>query len=130
VQFGFTDPQDGKTWSKKIRVIGTDPTSKEQAKRILAETEICFAAPYKFVVQRGERLTRPDGSRNWEGLLAHCRSDVIAEAKRDQPDLARPCILNRSLLKKGDGFVVRVRYFVPNGELDPQGRTVRKKKRR
>jgi hypothetical protein len=127
VQFGFANPKDGRTWSKKIQETGIDPTSKEQAQRILAQTQICFAAPYKFVVKRGEQLTRTGG--HWEGLLAHCKSRIIAEAKAEQPDLARPCILNRALVQKGDGYVVQVNYFVPNGELDPQGRSLRKKKK-
>jgi hypothetical protein len=128
VQFGFKNPRDGKTWSKVIQETGTDPTSKEQAQRILAQTQICFAAPYKFVVKRGEQLTRVGG--NWEGLLAHCKSRIIAEAKKEQPDLARPCVQGRSLVQKGDGWVVQVKYFVPNGELDPQGRSLRKKKKK
>ncbi len=128
VQFGFQNPRDGRTWSKKIRETGTDPTSKEQAQRILAQTQICFAAPYKFVVKRHEKLQRISG--RWEGLLAHCKSRIAAEAKANQPDLARPCILNRALVQKGGGWVVQVNYFVPNGELDPQGRSVRKKKKK
>ncbi len=128
VQFGFSDPKDGKTWSKKIRVTGTDPTSKATAQRTLAETQICFAAPYRFVVKRGTDLKRV--GKNWEGLLAHCKADIVAEAKEERPDLAAPCILNRSLVEKGDGWVVRVNYFVPNGELDPQGRSLRKKKKK
>jgi hypothetical protein len=128
VQFGFSDPKDGKTWSKRIRVTGTDPTAKSTAQHTLAETQICFAAPYRFVVKRGTDLKRV--GKNWEGLLAHCKSDIVAEAKLNQPDLARPCVLNRSLVQKGDGWVVRANYFVPNGELDPQGRSLRKKKKR
>ncbi len=124
VQFGFTDPKDGRTWSKRIRVTGTEPTSKATAQRILAETQICFAAPYKFVVKRGENLIRV--GKHWEGLLAHCRSGIVAEAKAEQPELARPCVLNRSLVEKSGGWVVRVNYFVPNGELDPQGRSAAK----
>jgi hypothetical protein len=54
----------------------------------------------------------------------------VAQAKANVPDLARPCILNRALVEKDGGWVVQVNYFVPNGELDPQGRSVRKKKKK
>jgi hypothetical protein len=128
VQFGFADPKDGKTWSKHIRVTGTHPTSKNTAQHTLAETQICFAAPYKFVVKRGTKLKHV--GKNWEGLLAHCESNIIAEARRDHPGKARPCVTGRSLVQKGDGWVVRVGYFVPNGELDPQGRSKRVKKKK
>lgn len=128
VQFGFENPRDGRTWSKKIQETGTNATSKDRAKRILAQTQICFAAPYLFVVKRGTSLKRV--ADRWEGLLAHCKSRIVAEAKAENPDLARPCIIKRTLVQKGDGWTVRVTYFVPNGELDPQGRSLRKKKKK
>jgi hypothetical protein len=130
IRFGFFDAKDGATWKKRVRVTSTDGTTKPKARRIANETEICFAAPYDFVVKRGTVLKRVKGTKIREGILAHCESRVIAEARQDDPDLARPCLIKRTLVLKDGEWSVRVYYRVPTNDEDPQGRTVRKKKRR
>lgn len=129
-QFGFTSPEAGKSWAKKIRATGTEAMSKRTARQIKAQSQICFAAPYRFVVQRGTQLGRPSGGPTWEGLLAHCRSDIIRQAELSKPNLERPCIIKRTLVKRDGGWVVRVIYSVPKNDMDPQGRTLKKKKKR
>lgn len=130
VQFGFANARAGKDWTKRVRVTGTDPTTKRKARVIRGQTQICFAAPYKFVVKRGTALKRLDGRRIWEGVLAHCDAKIIAQAAEERPKLSRVCILKRALVKKGDGWVVQILYRVPKGEEDPQGRSLRKKKKK
>lgn len=118
VRFGFTEPAAGATWTKTVTFTGVDALTEREARRELNRTQICFAAPYRFYTAKHYHLTRPGhGGSDYLGVLPACD----AAHHHHTPRHANPCVVERTILPVTGGFVTRLAFRVPAGELDPRG---------
>lgn len=116
VQVGFKNVRDGLTWRKSVTLTDRDDVSKRKARRLAQERQICFQAPYRFVLRPGYNGSRSKTGK-FLGVLPECSSGLreFAAAR----GLASPCISLRTIVKKDGDWVVRISVLVPAGFADP-----------
>jgi hypothetical protein len=106
VRFGFTS--GGNTFRKTGTMTSNSATNRAQAERLLAQKQVCFAAPYRFAPRPGFGLRR---AGSWfDGVLPDCTSARFR----------RPCVAHRSILRVDGGWVVRLQFRVPPNRKDPK----------
>lgn len=119
VRFGFTDPTDGETWTKTITLTGVHPLTRKQARKELRKAQICYAAPYRFYPRPGFKVTGPTAGGDYQGVLPECGT----LHNHHTPRHATPCVVERTLVAAGGGWVLRLGFRVPAGEQDPRGKS-------
>jgi hypothetical protein len=127
VRFGFVHPPDGRTWRKLVTLTGTHPAAQSQAHEDLFDTQICYAAPYRFETRPGFPLTGGERGTFFQGILPEC-AELTRGTGRPIHQL-RPCITARHLVAVAGGFVPRITFLVPAGEDDPLAKSARKRKK-
>jgi hypothetical protein len=109
VQFAFES--GGSTFRKTGTMTPNFGTPRAEAEDRLERDQVCFSAPYRFTARPGFRLRR---AGTWfDGVLPECaalpaRSRVV------------PCVIDRSIVRIGDGWGVRLEFWVPQGRQDPK----------
>jgi len=114
VQFGFTVPASGAAFRKLGTFTLKDVMPQREALAAAARQQICFEAPYRFRTRPGFRLgEREDG---FAGVLPDCGRLSRGHGRGG----TGPCVQDRRVVRMDDGWVVRVRFFVPPSAQDPK----------
>ncbi len=111
LRFGFLDPSPGVGWRKTVSVTTTHELSRRDALGLLGRMQICFDAPYPFSTRPGYQLG--GGGPYQAGVLPDCEPSADTTGQD-------PCVLGRSLVRRGHGWAVRLRFQVPAGGKDPK----------
>jgi hypothetical protein len=105
VQFGFAS--GGSTYRKTGNVTPIVGVSRSEAESRLGRDQVCFSAPYRFAPRSGFRLRHVGG---WfDAVLPDCAAAVRG-----------PCVTDRAVVRVGDGWGVRLDFWVPPGRKDPK----------
>jgi hypothetical protein len=109
VQFAFES--GGSAFRKTGTMTPNRGMTRAQAQARLQRDQVCFSAPYRFTPRPGFRL-RHAGA--WfDGVLPEC-----AALPARSP--AVPCVTDRTIVRVGDGWGVRLEFWVPPGRQDPK----------
>lgn len=114
VQFGFLQPERGKSWAKTAYMTQRQAMTKKAAAVLLRRLQVCFAAPYEFPTRAGYRPGTQGSDR--VGVLPECSSLQVRAAK----GRVAPCVSARKVVKVPGGWVVRLVFRVPANAKDPK----------
>ena len=114
VQFGFFEPERGRTWHKTAYMTQRQKMKRRRAEALAQKMQVCFAAPYKFPTRPGYRLgTQRPGP---VGVLPECGS---ARLRLDEGP-TKPCVAAREIVKVKSGWTVEDHLPHPRHHQDPK----------
>jgi hypothetical protein len=107
VQFLFRDGPAGASWSKSGSLTFRDSLTRSGAQALADASQVCFEAPYQFHAKSGyETADRNDAH---DAVLPDCDQDASG-----------PCVTDRTVVRSGNGWTVRLNFRVPAGAQDPK----------
>jgi|GEM_PF-4843255 len=115
VLFGFRVPADGADFRKIGVFTLKNVMPRPEARAAAAQQQVCFEAPYRFRTRAGFELGEQEGE--FVGVLPDC---VRVSRTHPRRGAASPCVLDRRIVAVDQGWVVRVRFFVPPSAQDPK----------
>ena len=112
VQFGFFEPERGKSWHKTGHMTQRQKMKRGAAEALAKKLQVCFAAPYTFPTRPGYRLGTSGPDR--VGVLPECGT---VRAAKGRP---APCVVTREIIKVKGGWTVRITFKIPANSQDPK----------